>query len=175
MTGVGVLLAIGLLSSCASSTAAPESTSVALGSSQSPSPTDDQGTDSADVVVPSSSPVAPLTLSPAPVVHTSAAAPAVKHTTQAPPAPRPTTHKPTPPASGLCGAPSNPDGYTYCTTGSLIYSPDSNTCDYFSCIDNFSNGKGYMEECKDGMVSMSGGRSGSCSYHDGNKQPVYKT
>jgi len=57
--------------------------------------------------------------------------------------------------------------------GQLIYQPAADTCSYFSCIPNFSNGTGYMEECQDGMVSMSGGHSGSCSSHNGNKQPVY--
>jgi len=55
----------------------------------------------------------------------------------------------------------------------LIHSPDSNVCDYFNCIDNFSNGKGYMVECNDGTYSMSGGRSGACSYHKGEERPVY--
>jgi hypothetical protein len=31
-----------------------------------------------------------------------------------------------------------------------------------------------MEQCTDGMVSMSGGRSGSCSHHGGNRRPVYR-
>jgi hypothetical protein len=43
--------------------------------------------------------------------------------------------------------------------------PKPDVCSYFDCIDNFWNGKGYMMQCQDGMVSMSGGRPGSCSYH----------
>jgi len=64
-------------------------------------------------------------------------------------------------------------GYNYCGRGSLIVSPDPHTCSYFSCINNFYNGSGYMEECNDGMVSMSGGRRGACSYHGGEQRPVY--
>jgi hypothetical protein len=30
-----------------------------------------------------------------------------------------------------------------------------------------------MIECRDGMYSMSGGKQGACSYHLGEKQPVY--
>lgn len=74
----------------------------------------------------------------------------------------------------LCGAPSNPLGYNYCGRGSLIRAPSPDTCSYFQCIDNWSNGKGYMEDCQDGHVSMSGGRQGSRSYHGGDAHPVYQ-
>jgi hypothetical protein len=76
------------------------------------------------------------------------------------------------PATSLCGAPANPYGYNYCGRGANIYSPAPDICSYFSCIGNFANGKGYMEECSDGMVSMSGGRQGACSYHRGELRPV---
>ena len=72
-----------------------------------------------------------------------------------------------------CGAPSNPWGYNFCGRGSYIYSPAPGVCSYFSCINNFSNGSGYMTECADSMYSMSGGRRGACSYHGGETQPVY--
>jgi hypothetical protein len=73
----------------------------------------------------------------------------------------------------LCGAPQNPYGYNFCG-GSLIYDPKPDICSYFACIGNFWNGVGYMIQCNDGMVSMSGGRQGSCSHHDGNLRPVYR-
>jgi len=113
------------------------------------------------VAISTPAPVTTQAPAPPPTTHEAAAAP----TTEAPAAP--TTQ-----AADTCGAPANPDGYTYCG-GPKIYSPNSNVCQYFNCIDNFSNGKGYMEECKDGMVSMSGGRSGACSYHGGEERPVY--
>lgn len=72
-----------------------------------------------------------------------------------------------------CGAPANPWGYNFCSRGSLIYSPAVDVCSYFSCINNFENGSGYMTECTDGMYSMSGGNRGACSYHGGEAQPVY--
>ncbi len=83
------------------------------------------------------------------------------------------TPPPPPNPAGTCGAPSNPYGYNFCGRGALVYSPPSNICSYFACIGNFSNGVGYMEECVDGMVSMSGGRQGACSFHGGEQQPVY--
>ena len=46
-------------------------------------------------------------------------------------------------------------------------------CSYFDCIGNFSNGKGYMVECKDHTYSMSGGRKGACSDHTGEGPLVY--
>ena len=98
------------------------------------------------------------------------------HTAAPPPATHAPAPKPTPtktkPAVALCGAPANPLGYTFCG-GSLIYTPDPTTCDYFNCIPNWSNGVGYMDECRDGTFSMSGGRSGACSHHGGESRPVY--
>jgi hypothetical protein len=85
------------------------------------------------------------------------------------PKPRP---KPRPKPLNLCGAPANPLGYTFCG-GSLIRSPDSDACSYFDCIDAFWEGTGYMIQCSDGTVSMSGGRQGSCSHHGGNRRPVH--
>jgi hypothetical protein len=93
------------------------------------------------------------------------------------PTPKPTarpTAKPTNPPANTCGAPSNPWGYNFCG-GSLIYSPPSTFCDYFTtCIPSFwESTKGYVEECSDGTYSHSGGRSGSCSDHGGNRRPLY--
>lgn len=73
----------------------------------------------------------------------------------------------------LCGAPANPYGYNFCG-GALIYSPASGVCDYFACIASFWNGVGYMTECYDGQYSMSGGRPGACSHHQGEWRPVYR-
>lgn len=87
-------------------------------------------------------------------------------------APKPVTAVQTTPAANLCGAPPNPYCYNYCGRGGYISPPAQDICTYFSCIGNFWNGKGYMEECNDGMVSMSGGRPGACSYHGGELRPV---
>ena len=83
--------------------------------------------------------------------------------------PAPSTPAATTPAVAvsLCGAPPNPYKLNLCGRGSLVYSPPADVCSYFNCIPNFPNGTGYMVECNDGMYSMSGGRPGACSYHDG--------
>jgi hypothetical protein len=90
------------------------------------------------------------------------------------PTPRPTVAPaPTQRPPNTCGAPSNPWGYNLCG-GALIYSPPTNFCDYFNCIPSFwESTKGYVDECNDGTYSHSGGRSGACSYHDGERRPLY--
>lgn len=74
--------------------------------------------------------------------------------------------------AALCGAPSNPYGYNYCGNGSEITRPPSDICTYFKCIDNFWNGRGYMVECNDTKVSMSGGIDGVCNDNGGVDQKV---
>lgn len=111
----------------------------------------------------------------------------VRSTTTSAPTTRPpvTTHRPKPPATkpappkttqpvSLCGAPSNPYGLNLCGRGSHVFQPPADVCLYFDCIANFDNGVGYMEQCQDGMYSMSGGRQGACSYHGGERQAVYR-
>ena len=89
-----------------------------------------------------------------------------------PPAPAPAPPPP-PPPQNLCGAPANPWGYNFCG-GSFIYSPPSNFCSYFSCIPSFwRSTNGYVDECRDGTYSHSGGRSGACSYHGGELRPLF--
>jgi cytoskeletal protein RodZ len=118
----------------------------------------------APVVTTHSPTTAPTTASVAP---TSAAPTSTAQTAPAPP--------PTSQAPDTCGGPANPDGYTLCPGGSLIYSPASDVCDYFDCIANFQNGRGYMVECNDGTYSKSGGRRGDCSDHGGEQQAVYSS
>jgi hypothetical protein len=92
--------------------------------------------------------------------------------------PRPATTKPAPPkttrAVSLCGAPPNPYGLNLCGRGSHVFQPPGDVCSYFDCIANFDNGVGYMEQCQDGMYSMSGGRQGACSHHGGERQAVFR-
>lgn len=124
---------------------------------------------SAPAVVAPAVPVAPATT-------TQAAPPPPAPTTQAPPPPpppAPSTTTAAPPPPSTCGAPSNPYGYNFCGVGGYVTSPPSDICDYFSCIGNFWNGRGYMVECNDGTYSMSGGISGACSYHGREDRPVY--
>lgn len=127
---------------------------------------------------PATMPVAAPPASTAPVATTTPPAPPAVHTTG--PAAKPTTRAPTtkaatqPPAApvDLCGAPANPYGYNFCG-GSTITNPPSDICNYLSCIGNFWNGRGYIEQCQDGMFSKSGGIQGSCSSHGGNRRPLY--
>ncbi len=77
-----------------------------------------------------------------------------------------------PPPAPPSGVNGNPWGYDF-NPGNYIYSTPAAFCTYFSCINNFENGTGYVEECSDGMYSRSGGRSGSCSHHGGNWRPLY--
>jgi hypothetical protein len=93
----------------------------------------------------------------------------------APPTARPTvppTPPPTAPPRNLCGAPANPWNYNFCG-GGTISSPPSDFCSYFNCIPSFwDSTNGYVEQCADGAYSHSGGRSGSCSSHGGNRRPL---
>lgn len=97
--------------------------------------------------------------------------------TSAPPSATPAPavdNQPIPTSGGdLCGAPSNPWNYTYCA-GQQIRQPPSNLCSVFACIPSFWNQtRGYVIQCRDGLLSHSGGIRGSCSYHGGNLRPLY--
>lgn len=74
----------------------------------------------------------------------------------------------------LCGAPANAYGFTFCATGARVYAPATEACLVFSCIDNFSEGRGYLVMCVDGKVSMSGGLQGACSYHNGELREIHR-
>ena len=90
---------------------------------------------------------------------------------------------PPPPPGNLCGAPQNPYGLNYCGTGTTITKDQvpADICNYFTCIgtapshESFWAGQGYLALCNDGDISLSGGRSGACSYHDGENHPVWKS
>lgn len=80
---------------------------------------------------------------------------------------------PSAPGAATCGAPENPYGYTFCGTDQLIYSTPPDFCSYFTCIDTFEDGRGYVVQCADGDFSKSGGRPGACSSHEGVRRPLY--
>jgi hypothetical protein len=117
-------------------------------------------------------PATTATLPPPPPT-TSQPAPPPTQSVQATTAPTAPAAPPPASAANLCGASANPDGDNFCHRGGLIIQPAADTCSYFGCIGKFNNGKGYMVECQDGMYSMSGGRSGACSSHEGELRPVY--
>ncbi|WP_229399585.1 hypothetical protein [Micromonospora okii] len=87
-------------------------------------------------------------------------------------APRPRAASPTPTRDRLCGAPTNPFGYDYCG-GSRIRTPDVRVCDFFDCGQDFWAGRGYLVQCRDGSVSLTGGRAGVCAGHDGPRRTVW--
>jgi hypothetical protein len=153
--GGGSALAATVLSVAASRTANPPGAAAARSSSiPTLAPT---------TPVPPST-VGPPATRPAPVVSTK---PTTSPTpsTSAPPA----TTNPAP----LCGAPANPFGYNFCGRGGYVLDPAPDVCTYFDCTSNFRSGKGHLEECHDGMYSMSGGRPGSCVRHGGDLRAVY--
>jgi hypothetical protein len=58
--------------------------------------------------------------------------------------------------------------------GHLLYKPQIAFCTYFRCVSSFwQNTRGYVDECKDGAYSHSGGRSGDCTHHGGPRRPLY--
>ncbi|MFG1953659.1 hypothetical protein [Micromonospora sp. NPDC048830] len=71
-----------------------------------------------------------------------------------------------------CGAPANPLGYDYCG-GSRIRKPDWRVCDYFDCGREFWAGRGYLVQCRDGSVSLTGGRRGACADQGGLRRTVW--
>ncbi|MEH1097804.1 hypothetical protein [Micromonospora sp. CPCC 205561] len=82
--------------------------------------------------------------------------------------PRRGTTPPTPTPAGkrLCGAPDNPMGYDFCG-GDRIRRPAAEVCDWFDCVPEFWAGRGYLVQCRDGSVSLTGGRRDACAAHDG--------
>ncbi|MBQ0903119.1 hypothetical protein [Micromonospora sp. U21] len=111
---------------------------------------------------------------------TASAVPALVRPAAAPSAPR-TSQKPAksprplPTAAGdpRCGAPVNPLGYDFCS-GTRIRRPAVEVCDWFDCVPQFWAGRGYLVQCRDGSVSLTGGRSNACAEHRGVRRTVAK-
>jgi hypothetical protein len=118
------------------------------------------------------------------VVPTHQSTPSHRQPTVAPtPKPRPTptpvpTPAPTQPpaptqAPASTGVNGNPWGYDF-NSGNLIYDPNPDFCDYFSCVSTFwKDTNGYVVECVNGEYSHSGGVSGSCSRDGGVAATLY--
>lgn len=130
-------------------------------------------------VITNGSPVAQTAASPSP----SPSAPPTALPSASPsalPSPKPSPHpKPSPipkppPVKSTCGTPANPWGYNFCG-GQFITSPASAFCSYFHCISSFwSSTKRYVDQCVDGTYGHSGGRTGACSQHGGERRPLYR-
>lgn len=165
-------LAIVLAGTHSSSSQAPATAQAATTPAPTSAPRDTQ--DVAATAAPTDTPAPTPTATPVPTPPPTPIPTAVPTAVPAPRStPAPTAPPPPPPTSApnLCGAPQNPWGYNFCA-GSTIGNPPSNFCDDFSCIKSFWNGTGYVEECQDGMYSLSGGHQGSCSYHGGNRRAL---
>jgi hypothetical protein len=88
------------------------------------------------------------------------------------PTPKPAATPVSPPPPTPVPPGGNPWGYNF-DPGSFIYSPPTTFCNYFNCIANFWNGRGYVMQCIDGAFGKSGGIQGSCSHHGGNSRPLF--
>lgn len=74
-----------------------------------------------------------------------------------------------------CGAPENPWGFTFCG-GDFIYDPPSDFCKYLRPCTGTGiglSGNGFVARCNDGTWTLSGGRPGRCSGHNGGGTPLY--
>ncbi|MFJ6195381.1 hypothetical protein [Micromonospora sp. NPDC092111] len=103
-----------------------------------------------------------------------AATPAAAPSRTAKPSPSPRRPSPSPSVvrERRCGAPANPLGYDYCG-GERIRKPDHRVCDWFDCVPQFWAGRGYLVQCADGAVSLTGGRATACAGHDGVRRTVH--
>ncbi|MEH0980878.1 hypothetical protein [Micromonospora sp. CPCC 205556] len=101
------------------------------------------------------------------------ASPAPRRASAASPAPRRPTTQPAPERDRLCGAPANPLGYDYCAEGRRVRQPDHRICDFFDCVQDFWAGRGYLVQCRDGQVSLTGGRPAACAGHRGVRRIVH--
>jgi len=92
------------------------------------------------------------------------------------PPPKPTkSPRPSPSATQgpRCGAPENPLGYGFCG-GTRIRKPAAEVCDWFDCVPQFWAGRGYLVQCRDGSVSLAGGRPKACAEHRGVRRTITK-
>ncbi|MER7166172.1 hypothetical protein ABT336_08895 [Micromonospora sp. NPDC000207] len=88
------------------------------------------------------------------------------------PKPRRITGSSPSPRDRFCGAPRNPFGYDYCGQGERIEEPDELLCSWFTCGQDFWEGKGYLVQCRDGAVTLDGGRPDACAHHQGVRRTV---
>ncbi|MCW3817793.1 hypothetical protein ONA91_25410 [Micromonospora sp. DR5-3] len=127
------------------------------------------GSELAAAATPAATPTpTPLVIAPAVRVEPTAA-PKPRHTTPAPTssrAPRPAV------VERRCGAPANPFGYDFCG-GSRVRKPARGVCDWFDCVPRFWSGRGWLVQCRDGTVSLTGGQRDSCAGHRGYRRTVW--
>ncbi|MFD0785948.1 hypothetical protein ACFQZ8_18745, partial [Micromonospora azadirachtae] len=88
------------------------------------------------------------------------------------PKPKRASPSSTPLRERLCGAPQNPMGYDFCG-GNRIRKPAAEICDHFDCAQEFWAGRGYLVQCRDGVVSLTGGYRNACAEHRGVRRTVW--
>ncbi|SCL59968.1 hypothetical protein [Micromonospora chersina] len=79
---------------------------------------------------------------------------------------------PQPAAERRCGAPANPYGYDFCG-GQRIRKPAAGICDWFECAPGFWSGRGWLVQCRDGAVSLTGGQRESCAANQGYRRTFW--
>ncbi|MGY0004044.1 hypothetical protein ACW0Q9_09095, partial [Micromonospora sp. I033] len=82
------------------------------------------------------------------------------------------TTSPRPAAERRCGAPANPYGYDFCG-GSRIRRPAADVCDVLDCVPGFWSGRGWLVQCRDGTVSLTGGQRDSCDGNQGYRRTFW--
>jgi hypothetical protein len=146
--------------------------------SSAPSPTPFVYASPAPWAPPSSSAIRPPSSSPSPSAVRSPS-PSPSAVRSASPSPSLTAVRSPSPSPGvaasLCGAPSNPWGYNFCSRGGLIYRPPSNFCSYFTpCVSTFWTApSGYVVQCVDRKWSHSGGVADACTTDGGVSRNLY--
>ncbi|MGR6317479.1 hypothetical protein Q2K19_05550 [Micromonospora soli] len=79
---------------------------------------------------------------------------------------------PQPAGERRCGAPVNPYGYDFCG-GYRIRKPARGVCHWFDCVPGFWSGTGWLVQCRDGKVSLTGGQRDSCADNQGFRRTVW--
>ncbi|TYC07119.1 hypothetical protein FXF53_00475 [Micromonospora sp. WP24] len=130
----------------------------------------DPGAEVAIAAIPDPTPRA--TPPAAPVLARAEPAASTSATPKPKPKPERSSASPSPQGERLCGAPRNPMGYDFCG-GDRIREPDAEVCDHFDCAQEFWAGRGYLVQCRDGVVSLTGGSRNACAEHRGVRRTVW--
>jgi len=66
----------------------------------------------------------------------------------------------------------NPWCYNF-VAGNPITNPQGIFCNFFTCVDPFADGQGYVVQCRDLTFSKQGGTSTSCADHGGESRVLF--
>ena len=115
---------------------------------------------------------APRPVAPVVQVETTVAPKPRKKTSAAPTPARSRTAAPQPAGERRCGAPANPFGYDFCG-GYRIRKPAGGSATGSTAPPGFWSGRGYLVQCRDGTVSLTGGQPEACAGHQGVRRTVW--